>query len=117
MKIENKDNQRLYIVYIALFVIIVLTIILILSNLPIKSFNKSADATPVMILNGAKIDINHATITQLKQVNGIGESLANRIIEYRNKVGRITKLDDLRNIKGIGDTILQQIDKKFYFDN
>ncbi len=56
----------------------------------------------VQVLNGP-ININKATASELKVLPGIGESTANKIIEYRNKNGKFKTIEDLKNVSGIGD--------------
>lgn len=52
---------------------------------------------------GDKININIADENKLQEIQGIGPSMANRIIEYRKSNGRFKKIDDLKNVSGIGD--------------
>lgn len=49
-----------------------------------------------------KVDINTADKATLKTLNGIGDALAGRIIEYRQKHGPFKTPEDLQNVKGIG---------------
>lgn len=55
------------------------------------------------------LDINRATADELEQLPGIGPTLAQRIVEYRQQVGRFQSVDDLRNVRGIGPKLLEQI--------
>lgn len=50
-----------------------------------------------------KVNINTATQSELENLPGIGESIASRIIEYREQNGKFNKAEDLQNVKGIGD--------------
>lgn len=64
-----------------------------------------------------KININRASADELdKHLSGIGPTLAQRIVEYREKNGPFRKIEDLRNVSGIGDKrfaeIKDQIDVK-----
>lgn len=51
-----------------------------------------------------KVNINTATQTELEELPGIGPSLAQRIIEYRETNGNFQSIEDLQNVKGIGDS-------------
>ena len=50
-----------------------------------------------------KIDINTATADQLQLLPGIGESLSQRIIDYREEQGDFTTIEELMNVSGIGE--------------
>ena len=56
-----------------------------------------------------KININTATAEQLIELNGIGEVKANAIIEYRNNYGNFTSLEEIMNVKGIGEKTFEKI--------
>ncbi len=53
--------------------------------------------------------INHATKAELTVLNGIGETKANAIIEYREKNGYFTTKEDIMLVDGIGEKILEDI--------
>ena len=48
------------------------------------------------------IDINHADEKTLRELPGVGEVIAERIVVYRSKHGAFACVEDLKNIKGIG---------------
>ena len=60
------------------------------------------------VLN-SKININTANQAQLEQLEGIGEITALRIIEYRKQNGKFKTIEDLKNVKGIGDAKFDKI--------
>ena len=53
--------------------------------------------------SGGKININNASQTELETLTGVGPSTAVKIIEYRNKNGKFKKIEDLKNVSGIGE--------------
>jgi competence protein ComEA len=61
---------------------------------------------------GEKVNINEAMQTELEGLPGIGPSLASRIIEYRETNGKFKKIEDLQNVKGIGDAKFNDIKDK-----
>ena len=55
------------------------------------------------------LDINRATMAQLDTLPGIGPVTAQRIIDYRTKVGRINAVDELKKISGLGGAKFEEI--------
>ena len=55
------------------------------------------------------LDVNRATLAQLDTLPGIGPVTAQRIIDYRIKVGRINSLDELKKISGLGGLKFEEI--------
>ncbi|MGN1136737.1 MAG: ComEA family DNA-binding protein [Oscillospiraceae bacterium] len=60
---------------------------------------------------GGLININTATVEELKTLNGIGEVIAARIVEYANTIG-FNSIEDIKNVKGIGDKKYENIKDK-----
>lgn len=51
----------------------------------------------------APVNLNTATQAQLESLPGVGAKAAERILEYRQKNGQFKKVEDLMNVKGIGE--------------
>jgi competence protein ComEA len=62
----------------------------------------SASAKPTATA-AAPVNLNTATQAQLETLPGIGPKAAQRILEYRQKNGNFKKVEDLMNVKGIGE--------------
>jgi competence protein ComEA len=55
------------------------------------------------------VDINAAASDELQAIPGIGKSLADRIVAFREKNGKFGSVDDLLKVQGIGEKSLQKI--------
>lgn len=55
-----------------------------------------------------KVNINTANLNDLVKINGIGETLALKIISYRQQ-NPFKQLEDIKNVSGIGDAVYQKI--------
>lgn len=50
-----------------------------------------------------KININTASADELQLLNGVGPSTANAIVQYREQNGAFASVEDLVNVKGVGE--------------
>lgn len=55
------------------------------------------------------VDLNTADVTKLQTLNGIGAKKAEQIVEYRKEKGNFKKVEDLKNVSGIGDKIFESL--------
>lgn len=62
-----------------------------------------AAAAPPSAAQKASINLNTATVDQLETLPGIGRKTAERILEQREKSGGFKKIEELMNVKGIGE--------------
>ena len=56
-----------------------------------------------------KININTADSAQLQELNGVGPSTAQKIIDYRTSNGRFQSIEDIKNVSGIGDKTFENL--------
>jgi competence protein ComEA len=56
---------------------------------------------------GAKIDLNKATVEELTTLDRIGEVVAQRIVDYREQNGPFATIEDLKKVKGIGEKVFE----------
>jgi competence protein ComEA len=60
-------------------------------------------AAPAASALAAPINVNTATAAELEKLPGVGPAMALRIVEYRQKNNGFKKLEDLMQVKGIGE--------------
>jgi competence protein ComEA len=68
------------------------------SAAPFQEKSPEAKAAPVQTVN-----INTAPADQLERLPGVGPKTAARIVEYRQKNGGFKKVEELMNVRGIGE--------------
>ncbi|MDD2511033.1 MAG: helix-hairpin-helix domain-containing protein [Syntrophomonas sp.] len=72
------------------------------SQLPVSS--------PASPASSAKVNINKATAIELAdKLNGIGPALSQRIVDYREANGAFQKIEDIKNVSGIGEKKFEAI--------
>lgn len=59
-----------------------------------------------------KVNINSADKSELDGLPGVGPALAERIIEYRQKNGSFSDIDDLKKVPGIGSSKFEKMQEK-----
>lgn len=80
------------------------------NNACIDNNNKYANiSSEINQSTSNKISLNNASKEELMTLNGIGESKANAIIEYRNNNGLFKQIEDITNVKGIGNSVYEKI--------
>lgn len=55
------------------------------------------------------LNLNTCTADELMTIDGIGEAKASAIIEYREYIGGYSSVDEIKNIKGIGDALFEKL--------
>jgi competence protein ComEA len=63
----------------------------------------AAASAPPSVPSKPLLNLNTATIDQLETLPGIGRKTAERIIEHRTKIGSFKRIEELMNVKGIGE--------------
>jgi competence protein ComEA len=75
----------------------------ILGVSPAVAQEKAAKPSKPAAAASGPVNLNTATQAQLETLPGVGAASAKRIIEYREKNGGFKKIEELMNVKGIGE--------------
>ena len=67
-----------------------------------------ADTAAASVSVAAKVNINTADVKSLMTLTGVGRSLAEKIVKYRDEHGQFKKPTDLRKVEGVGDTLWEK---------
>lgn len=62
------------------------------------------------------INLNTATLEELDSLPGIGEVLAQRILDYREEYGGFQSLEDLMKVDGIGESTFEELKGKIILE-
>lgn len=94
------------------------------SKLYIPSVNDKEEEEYVVTSNASRqndienktlrVNINTATSEELQKLPGIGEAMASRIIIYRKENGKFSKIEDMKNVSGIGEAKFNNIKNYIY---
>lgn len=55
------------------------------------------------------VNINTAPAEELQELPGIGPVLAQRVVEYRQAHGPFTSVDQIKEVKGVGETLFEKV--------
>ncbi len=65
-----------------------------------------------LAVKSEKVNLNVASARQLEGLPGIGPALAQRIIDHRKKNGSFKRIEDLMNVRGIGEKKFVQLEDR-----
>ncbi|MBA6417585.1 helix-hairpin-helix domain-containing protein [Colwellia sp. 6M3] len=84
-----------------------LIILFTVLSMPLRAAGFDEVAAVVSTTEVHVVDINLADIETLALLKGVGEKRAKAIVAYRESNGQFNSVDDLLNVKGVGEHTLQ----------
>lgn len=92
-------------------------------NVPVRNANAARPATnatsssePTPDLKSRPVHINKASLDELQLLPGVGPSLGQKILDYRNEHGPFKAMADLDKVSGIGPAKLKEWEGMIIFD-
>lgn len=104
MNFTKEEKIVLFTIAAGILAGVLITLFVHIPQKPMAAAVASAESQPV--------NINTATADELSRLPGIGETFAARIIEYRVSHSGFKNIEELRNVKGIGEKKFEKI-KRF----
>lgn len=83
-------------------------VLLVLAVLALAPSPAGADTVAASTIAGEKININTADVKSLMTLAGVGRSLAEKIVKYRDEHGHFKKPNELRKVEGVGDALWEK---------
>lgn len=85
----------------------------IVNSTSIQNSGITPNPTAAESTSNGKVNLNTATLEQLKELTGVGEKKAQKILEYRQQHGQFKSVEELKNVNGFGEkslaTLAEQI--------
>jgi comEA protein len=111
----SESSKPVILVITATVIVFAATVLIMFFDKPkyndIKDIKVTVSATvseAVTTANEESVNINTADAEDLTKLFGIGEKRASDIIEYREKNGRFRSIEELTNVNGISESVLQK---------
>ena len=84
----------------------------VITVLSVDEYEKMQNNSGGLGFVDGKVELNSADAKALESLSGIGPSMAEKILQYRQEHGRFNKIEDLMKVPGIGEKTFQQIKDK-----
>jgi competence protein ComEA len=88
---------------ITIVAVLALSVAVLYSSPVLAATSQSQEPAPAATQAKPAINLNTATLDQLETLPGIGRKTAERILEHRTKIGSFKRIEELMNVKGIGE--------------
>jgi len=98
------------------YYLLLLALMFVVGSAGLSPATVSAAQNPAVKVSIETIHLNQATAEQLQALPGVGPALAERIISYRDEHGPFRSVDQLAEVKGIGQAKLAKLKEQLTID-
>lgn len=105
----KKRWPEILILLLCLGLSIVLAVVLLSGEKPAPAILVMTESEAASAVQAVKVHLNTATSEELQTLPRIGPAIAERILEYREQIGAFSSVDELLEVKGIGEATLEQL--------
>lgn len=81
----------------------------VINAAPVLANTQSTDMQSLVGESVSKVNINTASVDALVALPGIGKKKAQAIVDYREENGKFLIIEDLQNVKGIGEKAMTKL--------
>ena len=85
------------------FAVLAIAVALVAAGSPADALQQQPKTLVSAQESTSTVDLNTATAAQLESLPGIGATMAERILDYRQEHGDFSKIEELMNVRGIGE--------------
>lgn len=82
---------------------LVLVAVLVFGSLPLEAQRATKPPVTATVVSTDVINLNTATTAQIASLPGIGPKTADLVVQYRQKNGPFKKIEEIMNVRGIGE--------------
>jgi len=112
-EVSSKKSADKSLRFVIISVIIIFTLVIGIRIYEFKKYDEpitlSAYPTTAQTVDKITVNINTADLDQLCELPQIGEILAQRIIDYREQYGAFEDIEEIKQVKGIGNAVFSAI--------
>ncbi len=98
------------------YYLLLLALMFVFGSAGLSPATVSAAENPAAKVSLETIHLNQATAEQLQALPGVGPALSERIISYRDEHGPFRSVDQLAQVKGIGEAKLAKLKTQLTID-
>jgi competence protein ComEA len=83
---------------------------------PLSGHAEQASKSKTVTSGELRVNLNTSSAVELTQLPGVGEKVAARVVAYRKENGPFQKIEEIMNVKGIGEKTFTRLRSHLFID-